>query len=66
MSAPQTNLEKQHRRHRGPIVGMIAVVLAVGIGYFWWVGQEVAEGNPPQGSETQIDGRTGQEVPATE
>ncbi len=27
MSAPQTNLEKQGRRHRGPIIGIIAVVV---------------------------------------
>lgn len=27
MSAPQTNIETQQRRHRGPIVGIIAVVI---------------------------------------
>jgi len=63
MSAPQTNIEKQKRRHRGPLVGMIVVVIAVGLGYLWWVGYEVAESNPPQGSQTQIDGRTGEQVP---
>jgi len=26
MSAPQTNIDKQKRRHRGPLIGMIAVV----------------------------------------
>ena len=62
MSAPQTNIEKQKRRHRGPLVGMIVVVLAVTLGYLWWVGYEVAESNPPQGNETQIDSRTGQTV----
>lgn len=62
MSAPQTNIEKQKRRHRGPLIGMIVVVLAVGLGYLWWVGYEVAESDPPQGSQTQIDGRTGEQV----
>jgi hypothetical protein len=27
MSAPQTNIEKQRRRHRGPLIGMALVVL---------------------------------------
>lgn len=63
MSAPQTNIEKQHRRHRGPIIGMIFAVIAVGLGYLWWVTYEVAESNPPEGAQTQIDGRTGAEVP---
>ncbi|MDO9581825.1 MAG: hypothetical protein Q7J24_01745 [Desulfomicrobium sp.] len=62
MSAPQTNLEKQKRRHRGPLIGMIVVVLAVGLYYLWWVGYEVAESDPPQGSQIQIDGRTGEQV----
>lgn len=62
MSAPQTNIEKQKRRHRGPLVGMIIVVLAVGLGYLWWVSYEVAESDPPQGSQTQIDGRTGEQI----
>ncbi|WP_103333681.1 hypothetical protein [Pseudotabrizicola formosa] len=60
MSAPQTNIEKQKRRHRGPLIGMIVVVLAVGLYYLWWVGYEVSESNPPQGEQTQIDSRTGQ------
>lgn len=64
MSAPQTNIEKQQRRHRGPLLGMIAVVLAVGLGYLFMVTDEVADSNPPEGSQTQIDGRTGEEVPA--
>ena len=30
MSAPETNVEKQTRRHRGPLVGIaVAIVLAV-------------------------------------
>jgi flagellar basal body-associated protein FliL len=26
MSAPQTNIERQKRRHAGPIIGMVVVV----------------------------------------
>lgn len=32
MSAPQTNIERQKRRHAGPIIGIIAGVLfAIGL-----------------------------------
>ncbi|TGD64007.1 hypothetical protein EYC08_11270 [Tabrizicola sp. WMC-M-20] len=63
MSAPQTNIDKQKRRHRGPLLGMIVVVIAVGIGFVWWLGYEAAESDPVQGDQTQIDGRTGEQVP---
>lgn len=62
MSAPQTNIEKQQRRHRGPLIGMVVVVIAVGIGFIWWLGYEATESDPVQGSQTQIDGRTGEET----
>lgn len=36
MSAPQTNLERQKRRHAGPIIGMVAVVIfALGLLFFY-------------------------------
>jgi hypothetical protein len=63
MSAPQTNIEKQKRRHRGPLIGMVAVVAFALTLLVWWLGYEVSESDPPQGSETQIDGRTGEQVP---
>ena len=31
MSAPDTNLEKQERRHRGPLIGMAIAVIFAGI-----------------------------------
>ena len=40
MSAPKTNIEKQSRRHRGPLIGMwIAVGLALLLFLIWliWV-----------------------------
>ena len=64
MSAPQTNITKQQRRHRGPLIGMIVVVIAVGIGFVWWLGYEAAESDPPQSPQGQIDGRSGAQVPA--
>ena len=67
MSAPETNIETQKRRHRGPLIGMIVVVIfAVGL-IVWWMLEQTALSEPPQGSTTQIDGRTGEAVepPAT-
>ena len=47
MSAPQTNLDKQGRRHRGPLVGMaIVVVFAVGL-MFIWLMDESSGGQTP-------------------
>ncbi|MFN4130663.1 MAG: hypothetical protein ACK4GC_12750 [Paracoccaceae bacterium] len=64
MSAPQTNIEKQKRRHRGPLIGMIVAVIAVVIGFVWWLGYEVTESDPVVSPQGQIDGRTGDQVPA--
>lgn len=42
MSAPQTNLEKQRRRHRGPLIGM-ALVAVFGVGLIaYWLFEEAA------------------------
>lgn len=66
MSASETNIEKQTRRHKGPLVGMglgvgfALVLLLVFVGYQAYLGDE------PDGAEVQIDGRTGAEVVATE
>ncbi|EKX59197.1 hypothetical protein [Cereibacter sphaeroides] len=60
MSASDNDIEKQKRRHRGPLIG-IAVVVIFALGYMvWWFGHEVSEGNAPEGSAVQIDGRTGE------
>lgn len=46
MSAPQTNLEKQKRRHWAPLLGM-ALVTLFGVGIIlYWLGEEVAESDP--------------------
>ena len=47
MSAPNTNLDTQKRRHIGPILGMLAVVVfAVGL-LVWWLADESAEAPGP-------------------
>ena len=59
MSAPETNIDKQTRRHRGPLRGMLAVVLfalvMLAILAFWAFGR----GGTPQGAETQVQTGTG-------
>ena len=47
MSAPQTNIEKQKRWHRGPLIGM-ALVTIFGVGMiFIWLMEESAKGGKP-------------------
>lgn len=59
MSAPHTDLEKQARRHRGPLQGMFAVVLfalvLLAILGFWAFGR----GGDPDGAEVQVQTGTG-------
>lgn len=31
MSAPQTDIERQKRRHRGPLIGIIAALIVAGL-----------------------------------
>ncbi|WP_431299362.1 hypothetical protein [Tabrizicola sp. BL-A-41-H6] len=64
MSAPHTNLEKQRRRHVGPLIGMmVVVVFALGL-LFWLMMRTADQGNPTETNEAQIDGRTGEATDA--
>jgi hypothetical protein len=59
MSAPRTNLETQGRRHRGPIIGIIAaMVFALGL-LFLLMTETAENGTPADNGEAEIDGRTG-------
>lgn len=62
MSAPNTDLEKQAKRHRGPLRGMFAVVLfalvLLALLAFWAFGR----GGDPEGAEVQIEATTGDVV----
>jgi hypothetical protein len=67
MSAPHTNLDKQRRRHRAPMIGMAAAVLFVALlalAAFVWPGipldgQAAPDGEPRPAVEDSapVDGR---------
>jgi len=62
MTAPDTKLERQKRRHRGPLIGIgIAVIFGVGMMMLWLFGA-VSDAPPPDGVESQTDGVTGGEI----
>jgi hypothetical protein len=64
MSAPKTDLEKQEKQHKVPLVGMgiaVAFALVLFVGLIIWMS---ANGNTPENADEQIDGRTGVEVPS--
>lgn len=55
MSAPKTNLEKQKKRHWGPLTGIVAVLLVVGVLFlaFLYYTMDADPADPP-GAETEV------------
>lgn len=55
MSAPKTDIEKQKRRHRGPLVGIVAVAVIALAGWLFLTGnpaeEEVLPADAPSLSE---------------
>ena len=67
MSAPNTSLAKQKRRHWGPLVGMTVLVGAALLLFLWFLGRAVdSEGTPDVGPEATTLAPTGDatEAPA--
>jgi hypothetical protein len=62
MSAPQTNIERQKRRHAGPLLGMLAGVGFVALLFIGYVGYLSVNGQTSQDPAVQVDGRTGETV----
>lgn len=52
MSAPRTNLEKQRRRHWGPLLGMALVTLFAVAVIVYWLAEEMAQSDPPSPAGT--------------
>ncbi|WP_283179604.1 hypothetical protein [Gemmobacter sp. 24YEA27] len=46
MSAPNTNLEKQRKRHWAPLLGIAAAALFGVLLIVYWIGEEVVEADP--------------------
>ena len=66
MSAPKTDVEKQTRQHRTPLVGMAAVVifaLVLLVGLYVWLS---AASDGPEGAEDQVRPGVGTDAEATE
>lgn len=51
MSAPSTNVEKQAKRHRPAIWGMIAAAVFAAILFFAYLANLAAQGNEPGADE---------------
>lgn len=59
MSAPDTDPEKQVKRHRPSLIGMgVVVVLALAM-LLALITFVADRGGVPEGAEEQVDGRTG-------
>ena len=65
MSAPHTDVEKQKKRHKGPLAGIRAVVLWAVVLLVLLLAYVLFTGDAPEGADEVIDGRTG-EVEAVE
>lgn len=62
MSAPDTNVEKEERRHKPALTGIrLSLIVAAGL-FIGFLGWTFAQSDGPEGAETQIDGRTGDAV----
>ncbi len=53
MAPHDTNTPKEVRRHAVPLIGIVAVVLLVLVGFVWWVG--VATQGPDQTEANPVE-----------
>ena len=51
MAQPENDLDKQKRRHAGPLIGMGVLVALVLAGFVWWVGYAVDTSDEPAPGE---------------
>ncbi|SFP06605.1 hypothetical protein [Tranquillimonas alkanivorans] len=56
MSAPKTNVEKQEKRHKTPLVGMVGVVAFAVVLLVLLTGWLTYSGNVPDSEEVEVTG----------
>lgn len=62
MSPSEKDLDRQVKRHKGPLLGFVAILVFVAIILVWWIGREFGGADNPRGADRQIDSRTGETV----
>ncbi len=71
MSSPKTNLEKQKRRHWGPLVGIAIALIVAALLFLWLMGYIADTDTPDPGPQPVIEesepgaGIPGEGTPAT-
>lgn len=64
MSAPNTDTHKQFRRHIGPVLGIVFVVVMTILGFIWWLYYETDDPQMP-GEKTGAAEEMSQETQET-
>lgn len=64
MTAPNTNVEKQAKRHRGPLVGIVVVIVFAIIMAFVWAGGDDLTDDDAQDGTAEVQDSL--ESPGTE
>ncbi len=47
MSHSENNMDRQVKRHKGPLFGFIAIIVFVAVLLVWWLGAEVEQAPDP-------------------
>ena len=66
MTPPDTNLHRQKKRHRGPLIGIALVVLFGLVIIFYWIGEEAFFAPGPDTAAEDPAAATQAPVPAAE
>lgn len=64
MSAPDTNLKKQRRRHRGPLIGMAVAVTVASLLLLWLIARTVSDAPDETADPTPPSAETSTGLPA--
>lgn len=55
MSSPDVNIEKQKKRHKGPLIGIVAVLVFAGIMALVWAGGDDLTEDDAQDGAAEIE-----------